>query len=530
MKQFLRRFSKFEWNPTTGEPSGETARAAALQNMAREEQRLRPAHKYWGFKNVFAKGYLLTEQLIAYSPRDNWQRLSWCGRWLQYDPELPVQYRELAPDLGVLLLGQAFLPQQVEPEYAAVADALKRALRKDARGGGRDHVDEMVRSLAGRFVVIVCRDGGLDLYADPMATRTCYYARMAVGGAEEGWLLASHSGLIAEAVGGLSSKESRQLLHHRDYQDSYGKWIPGLATPHDGVGQVYANGRIRLAGDTASNTRFFPVAPIPAMSAAEAAEQFRSELQLQIDRWLRVSPVSVLALTSGRDSTAILHAGLDRFQNGETLAMTYHPFRVVTKSTRNDVATANKVAAAAGLRHLVVDVRELPKQHPMRSLYSRTFSGWSRYPNLAWAMYINVPAKASLLLGVGGGIVTGMYKDKTAPKPTPNVLAAKFTSSPFAESSELRNAIASWCEFVDFTPNALQSYPFLDLWHWEHRMSKWAGEWYSEFDLAVTPAPILNSRRLLTAALSLPEPMRENAWLYSYLGDPDEALAQLSKQ
>lgn len=530
MKQFLRRFSKFEWNPTTGEPSGETARAAALQNMAREEQRLRPAHKYWGFKNVFAKGYLLTEQLLAYLPRDNWQRLTWCGRSLQYDPELPVQYRELAPNLGVLLLGQAFLPQHVEPDYASVVDALKRALRKDARGGGRDHVDELVRSLAGRFVVVVCRDGELDLYADPMATRTCYYARMAVGGVDEGWLVASHSGLIAEAVGGLSSKESRQLLHHRDYQDSYGKWIPGLATPHDGVGQVYANGRIRLAGDTASNTRFFPVAPIPAMSAAEAAEQFRSELQLQIDRWLRVSAVSVLALTSGRDSTAILHAGLDRFQNAETLAMTYHPFRVVTKSTRNDVATANKVAAAAGLRHLVVDVRELPKQHPMRSLYSRTFSGWSRYPNLAWAMYINVPAKASLLLGVGGGIVTGMYKDKTAPKPTPDVLAAKFTSSPFAESSELRNAIASWCEFADFTPSALLEYPFLDLWHWEHRMSKWAGEWYSEFDLAVTPAPILNSRRLLIAALSLPEPMRENAWLYSYLGDPDEALAQLGEQ
>ena len=56
-------------------------------------------------------------------------------------------------------------------------------------------------------------------------------------------------------------------------------------------------------------------------------------------------------------------------------------------------------------------------------------------------------------------------------------------------------------------------------------MSKWGATGYAEYDLATTPAPVLSSRRLLVAALSLPKPQRVDALVYRFIAEGEAALA-----
>ncbi|HJE51152.1 MAG TPA: hypothetical protein K8V15_04120, partial [Tessaracoccus flavescens] len=104
----------------------ERRRSRLLTDVQREQASLRPGYKIWGYKNVFAKGFLLTREATAYSPRDNWLH-SRFGRWhLQHDPLLAVQ--EAGTDeLGVMVLGEAF-DDGGPTSRAGVAAALQRIL------------------------------------------------------------------------------------------------------------------------------------------------------------------------------------------------------------------------------------------------------------------------------------------------------------------------------------------------------------------------------------------------------------------
>lgn len=230
-----------------------------------------------------------------------------------------------------------------------------------------------------------------------------------------------------------------------------------------------------------------------------------------------MAPTTVLALTAGADSRAVLDAGIDLLHDADALALTYHPFHVPKKSTYDDLAAANRLAAAARLPHLVLDVAQMSPTSPMAGLYNRTFPSYRRYANLANALYLGAPARSALLLAVGGGVVTGMFSDVSEPEPTPELLARKYAYSGFADDPELHDEMAAWMELVDFSEESLRGYSFYDFFHWEHRMSKWAAEGYSEYDLALVPAPVLSSRRLLLAALDLPRALRDDRALYSSL-------------
>src|SRR5699024_8708250 len=187
-----------------------------------------------------------------------------------------------------------------------VATRILRALTSSPdRAVSRRAVDEVVAWLSGRYVVLVRRSGDLDVYGDPMATRSVYWHRGPAGAA-----LASHTAILAELAGGLRAARMNWVLGHADYASPFGRWLPGLITPHDDVGQVYANGRLIIEDDRVRHERFFPMAQRCELPTAQAGEIFRVELQQQIRNWISVAPLTVLALTAGRDSQAVLEAGL----------------------------------------------------------------------------------------------------------------------------------------------------------------------------------------------------------------------------
>ncbi|WP_256840174.1 hypothetical protein [Ornithinimicrobium faecis] len=492
---------------------GDAARRHALAEMAARERLLVPGYKVWGYKNHFAKGFLITRRDPGYRPHDTWVHLQF-GAWhVQVDPLLEHRMLE-TDDVGVLVLGYAFDDTGAEKRGMVPARLLRALAAQSIASARRRALDEVIAWLSGRYVILVRHGDELDVYGDPMATRSCYWYK-----GSDGVALASHTGILSAVAGGLSNNRMNWVLRHPNYKSPFGRWLPGLITPHDGVGQVYANGRLSIQGENVRHERFFPFSDRFEMSAGQASEAFQTELRRQVKNWISVAPITVLSLTAGRDSKAILESGLSDLQQAQALALTYHPFHVPGKSTYADLSTANRRAAAARLPHLVLDVSRSAMNRQMRDLYSRTFPTWQRYANLAGALYLGAPARAATIFGVGGGIVTGMIRDRSEPDITPKLLARKYAYSRFSEDPKLHEEFAAWIEHTQFTTAALRGYNFYDFFHWEHRMSKWGASGYSEYDLATIPAPALNSRKLLVTALSLSDPAREANVLYRYISE-----------
>lgn len=488
-------------------------RSRAVADMHRREQQLRPAYKLWGYKNVFAKGFIATRGTAAPKPVERWQTTP-VGDWhVHLDPVL--EHRAAASaSAAVLVLGQAF-DDRGPAGRDRVADRILRAATGHAHPGAATRaLDEVMTWLSGRFVVLVARGDRLDVWGDPLASRSLFWHD-----GPHGIALASHSALLAELAGGLPNERMRWVLGHADYRSPAGQWLPGLVAPHDDVDQLFANQRVTIDRDGARSERFWPCDDRVELTADEAGERVLAELRQQVRNWISVAPVTALSLTAGRDSRAILTAGLTELQAADALTLTYHPFHNAAKSTYGDLHAAARLSAAARLPHLGIDVPAMRPGSAMAALYERTFPTWRRYANLAHALYVQAPARAATLLGIGGAIITGMYRDTSDPHLTPALLARKYTESPFRDDPELHAELERWMHRVDFTTQALRGYDFYDLFHWEHRMTKWAGYGYSEYDLATIPAPVLSSRRLLVAALSLPKQQRVDAEVYRYIAE-----------
>ncbi|MCH1884313.1 hypothetical protein [Agrococcus sp. ARC_14] len=496
----------------------ERRRRKAVDDLGRREQLLRPGYKVWGYQNVFAKGFVVTDGPSAFSPREGWDHLS-IGRWhVRLDTVLERQHAASSV-AEVLVLGQAF-----DDGGPKTRDRIaERILRAVSKHPGVDEqtraLDETIAWLSGRYVVLVARGDRLEVYGDPLATRSVFWHRGAAGVA-----LASHTAILSQLAGGLDNARMRWVLGHPDYVDPAGRWLPGLITPHDEVEQLYANARLTVRGTEVVHERFFPFEDRVELAPLEASERFRDDLIQQVRNWISVAPVTVLALTAGRDSKAILQAGLPDLQRAGALTMTYHAFRSTGKSSFFDMMAASRLAAAAQLHHIPIDIPPLSPRSEMGKLYATTFPTWQRFANLANALYLGSPAKATTLFGVGGAVITGMYRDTSALEPTPELLAKKYAQSRFGEEPLLHEELARWMEFTQFSVAAMRGHDFHDFYHWEHRMTKWGGAGYSEYDLATTPAPVLSSRRLLMAALALPKPQRVDALVYRFIAEGESAL------
>ncbi|WP_072312867.1 hypothetical protein [Agrococcus sp. Marseille-P2731] len=497
----------------------ERRRRQAVADFHRREQQLRPGYKVWGYKNVFAKGFVVTDGPTPFTPREGWDHLT-VGRWhVRLDPVLERQLARSAVG-EVLVLGQAFDdagPKRRDRVAERILQAMSRAQGSEAQ---TDALDESIAWVSGRYVVLVARGERLDVYGDPLASRSAFFHRGA-----EGVALASHTEILSQLAGGLDSSRKRWVAAHPDYQDPAGKWLPGLITGHDDVGQVFANARLSIRGTDVQHERFWPRADRVELPPREAAVAFRDELGQQVRNWISVADVTVLTLTAGRDSRAVLEAGLLDLREAGAVALTYHALHRPEKSTRDDLLAADRMAASADLHHITLDVPQLSPKSEFANLYHTTFPTWQRYANLANAMYLAAPAKAATIFGVGGAIITGMFRNTDDRDLRPALLARKFTSSSFGEDPELIAELGRWMAFCDFSVEALRGYDFYDLFHWEHRMSKWGAAGYSEYDLATTPAPVLSSRRLLVAALSLPKQQRVDALVYRFIAEGEAAFA-----
>ena len=74
----------------------EARRLAAVRELHRHERQQNPAYTHWGYKNVFAKGFIGVRGVAPELPRDRWLRLQ-LGEWhFAIDPEVASTARPRA--------------------------------------------------------------------------------------------------------------------------------------------------------------------------------------------------------------------------------------------------------------------------------------------------------------------------------------------------------------------------------------------------------------------------------------------------
>lgn len=476
---------------------------------------LEPAYNVRAYRNVFSHGYLATTDHGRQAPVQGWHRAQ-VGHWnVFHDPAVRVTTaggQDPEPPT-VLIIGDVFDDDQDGGADDIAARIAGLGLAEGVSGARQvEAIDEYVTWLSGRFVVFCWHGDELFVWPDPMASRLCYWVRAA--GIE---VIASHTALVSDFVGGLSSEGRHWVMRHPNYSSPQGRWLPGLIQPHDEVNQVFANCRLRWGTAGVSHERFFPTCDAGERAVNDAYEIFRDSLRRQVEHWTSARPLTMLALTGGADSRAVLTAGMASLTQGRSMALTYHFFRSGNVNTYADYAHASRLALSAGLPHLLLDIRDISSRSQFSQLYQSTFPTWTRFAKLAGALYVSAPARASLMLGVGGGIGTVTLQDRSEQECNPAVLARKYAQCSFADDTDLHTEMERWMSYAQFDVPALRGYDFRDMFHWEHRLSKWAAFGYSEYDLAITPALPFNSRKVILSMLELPEQDRRDKTLYQRL-------------
>ncbi len=350
------------------------------------------------------------------------------------------------------------------------------------------------------------------VHVDAMASRSCYW-----GSKDGDVVLASHSALIADTLGDAAATGCKWVLSHPDYDNPAGKYLPGMVTPHDVAKLVIANCALTIDNTEARHNRFF-FTPPEKLSVTEATERYLAELRFQMDAALNAQPRSVLALTAGSDSRAMLTGTLDLLHDAGTSAMTYHFFARNADHSRKDLLGANRLAHLSNLTHRVLDASGWDATSSFAKMYHKTFPTWARFPSLSRTYYEELGADESLIIGIGGEIGTVFYRDREYDQVTPEVLASKFTQSDFRKDPRLVETMAEYMDYTQLTEENSAGYDLFDLFYWEHRMSSWAAYGYSEADFGPTVVLPLNSRRLIHAMLSLPLKDRLKRSIYRQLG------------
>lgn len=514
VKRLIPSSSSTQLPRTARTPYGDAASLQQAWNeMAERRARLRSAAQTEKYRNIFARGFfygpstIRSENLVP----EHWRTQPLGDNVLSWDPNLRVSVLQ-QDEVWLCLLGHAFDSQADTTDPGQVAQVLFEQLvaSRDAKT-----LDEVILWLGGRFVVFAFDGEETRVHVDAMASKSCFW-----GQDQDTIVLASHSALVANALGDSSSKRMKWALNHPDYSNPSGKWLPGTITPHDRARLIHANCVLSITGSATHHLRVFPTKSTrmaPTLTAVEAAETVLHELRFQSQAWIQTANHSYLALTAGSDSRSLLLAGLDLFKNAGTVALTYHFFERNAEHSYRDLLGANRTAELAGLQHKLVDIQPFDGGSDFARMYKQSFPSWARFPTLAKSFYEQVEHDSVVLFGIGGEIGTVFYRDRPHETPTAEELARKFTSSDFHQDPELVEEMGRYMEYTHLKPELLDDFDFYDLFYWESRMSGWAAAGYSEYEAGPLVGLPFNTRRIFVAMLSLSYSERLHKALYKQI-------------
>lgn len=463
-----------------------------LQNEAPQQQRQkRPAPPV----PELARAYLFSACAIEQPPGFTEVKLPFGCLFVTPDTELTI-VRE-GQDFAVLI---GYCVDLDDPALGEETLALRMLAAARHRGLGAAAIES--ENLFGRFAVIIAAGGDLGAFNDATAMRTIYFS-------ETEPVAASHSTLIATSLG-----KTSDLSLFRAFR--YG--LPGNRSVTEGVRVVPGNFLLDLRSGEVK--RFWPRdARIERTEEAvypELSEALQAAAQAVARRWK-----PAISLTAGIDSRVTL-ASFRRHPNTSTF--TY----LRDSEDERDAAFAPEIAGRVQLPHRVLRMADPGEQNELMERVE-AMPDHVHDPRLATIYARHFPERGTIhcrsnLLEIGRSFwrkhpvmperldaenwqLVSTRKAGSIPDLTEDQVnrASKLMTSEMQRFFEMAGYDRS-----DPRNPQLLGYDAWDLVYWEHRMSTWHAQILLASDFTFDTAIVFNSRRFLSALLSLPVPARMN--------------------
>lgn len=442
-------------------------------------------------KLLYRNGFALLDGAATLRPLDGWERRR-LGRFvLHCHPDTECHAGSAGKTDGVLI-GHAFDPERRVFAADRVLDDLLAAY------GGEGFYDLLDR-LAGRFALIVRREGRTLAFHDAMGSRSVYYAR-------SGGVVASHAEIVARHLGRDYRDFFIPFITSQGYRQRDVKYLPGHATPYEGVRQLTPN--TVLTVEEGKVSRYWPRGPMGRPTTdAEAHDRLLSHLE-GLRGFLetrRLRPL--IGLTAGSDSRSLFAAlrSLDPF------LFTWVRSAEGTQTMDAEVAYASKAASLHGLAHKVYPLKTGVRLNEIDTALGYAFrrgTGYLRGNDNPWLHPLAREGfeygGAMFVRGFGGEVLRGFYQSSSRKLNSthPNQLANCYDV--YAGSAITRQLFRDFKDDVDFSERRFYGRDINDMFYWEHRMGVWASSAMAEADLVTNSSVGYNSRNLYETFLALP--------------------------
>lgn len=393
-------------------------------------------------------------------------------------------------------------------------------------------ISEYLRSLAGRFVLILSTPEDTFAFHDPCGLRTLYYTeyegRVHFGSQP---LIFEHIMPVEAGNRFLSYGESEYKKNHLEH------WIPSGCSLYERIHHLVPNHYLRFS--TRTQTRYWPNRNIQRRLLDDAVH----EASLLLEKLIQAGNARyklAFPLTAGWDTRTLLSACRSIAPNVFFYTLQYRRLQLES----SDIRIPRKILQSLGYHHHVLDCRKSPDAE-FADIYERNtpmahLDDWGR---IAYGMMEIYPSDRLCLKGNCSEICRCFYYKSGKHPPIVSSdqiiqLEKGWELLPF-----VRDRLSDW--YKDGYPVAVDSgVDILDLFYWEHRMGSWQAQSQQEWDIVQETFSPFNHRGLLEIMLGVPpqyrcapdyalyRKMQEALWpevLVQPINPPETAKARLKK-
>lgn len=440
----------------------------------------------WPYMGQFILGPRFVDSLPG------WQRMDVAGgRKLSVHPDLAIsQARKNGRELTLIgHLLDPFSPNSGNDEI------LQELLRSFSH---RDALYSATASFGGRWLLIAVDATEAFLFHDAMGLRQAFYSDRSETG--EMWVM-SQPGIASEVMSLTPDPLAEEYLDTQTFRRTSEFRLPGAATTFKNLRHLLPNHGLDLL--TGTSQRYWPAAPLEAMSPAAAIDRVRTLMTGQI-RAAAARFDLALSLTAGIDSRLVLAMARDVVER--VSIMTLRQGRLPDHHPDLDIPA--RLLKRLGLSHTVVHATSTMTPEFSQLFKRNVYLAHDHYGHDAEALLHHFGRSKAVLTGSGAEITRCPFRTKL---PIANYV--RFTPETLA-----------WLEYDSTHPYLVAHFrdwlsgagrqnhvPVLDLFEWEQDYGNWLAMTQLEFDTAwreiFTP---YNCRALLATLLGVPERHRRN--------------------
>ncbi len=425
------------------------------------------------------------------SSLSHWQhvRIGTYHLYAHPDVELSSVVREDAR-VSVTLIGYMLHPKQPGLSNTELLQTIAGI------SASADKIADYLRSVAGRFVLILHSKDDTLLYHDACGLRTVYYTR------HEGQTVVGSQPLILKQAVPLSEGERYSFYQQSPYvKANVEHWIPSGCSLYENVHHLVPNHYLRFS--SLEQVRYWPTRPIRARgiddALTEATDLLRGLVTAASNRFSLA-----MTMTAGWDSRVLLSASRSIADKLFFYTLWYRDMQ----PNSPDIRVPHQLLRSLGLRHNIIDCRK-PIEATFSDLYTTNVSlahvnDWGQ---IASGMRDAYPQNRVTFKGSCCEVARRVIYWNNPGTPITSVeqiLACEdgWRSIPFA-----RDRVADWYT-QSRTAAAAAGIDMRELFYWEHRMGSWQAQSQLEWDLVQEAYTPYNHRGILELLLGIPVSFR----------------------